>query len=101
MILEVEKTLTSLVPMGEPIFPEADVQGKIFLGIDGQEKEILQRTDNQEEILPGGLQGEVLQRVWITAIQAKTIKMTRMRMISGETPLNIPKHMGLEPDTTI
>ena len=50
---------------------------------------------------PGGvLQGEVLQMIWMTAIQEKIMKMMSLRMISEETPLNIPKHMGLEPDAT-
>ena len=50
---------------------------------------------------PGGvLQREVLQMIQMTAIQVKMTKMMSLRMISEETPLNIPKHMGSEPDAT-
>ena len=33
-----------------------------------------------------------------TVIQAKVTNMKTLRMTSEETPLNIPKHMGSEPD---
>ena len=94
MILEtdgMERTLMSLVPMEDIVLPEVDVQGE----------EVPRGMDNQEETLLGGvLQGEVLRMIWMTAIQVKITKMTSLRLISEETPLNIPKHMGLEPDTT-
>ena len=94
MILEtdgMERTLISLVPMQEIVLPEVDVQGK----------EVPRGMDDQEETLLGGvLQGEVLRMTWMTAIQVKITKMTSLRLISEETPLNIPKHMGLEPDIT-
>ena len=48
MILETERTLTSLVPMEEIAPPEVDVQGKVPLGVDIQEKEVPQGVDDQE-----------------------------------------------------
>ena len=38
--------------------------------------------------------------IWTTVIQAKMMKMKNLRMTSEETPLNIPRHMGSEPDAT-
>ena len=38
--------------------------------------------------------------IQMTVIQVKMMKMKSLRMTSEETPLNIPKHMGLEPDAT-
>ena len=96
MILEMERTLTSLVPMEEIALPEEDVQEKVPLEVHIQGEEVPQGMDDQEKTLSGG----ALQMIWTTAIRAKMTKMKGLRMISEEIPSNISKHMGSEPDAT-
>ena len=92
MILEMERTLTSLVPMEEIALPEEDIQGE----------GIPQGVNDKEETLPGGApQGEALQMIWMTVIQARMTKVKSLRITSEEIPPNIPTCMGSEPDATI
>ena len=92
MILETEKTLTSLVPMEEIALPEEDIQGE----------GVPRGVNDKEETLPGGApQGEALQMIRTTVIQVRMTKMRSLRITSGEIPPNIPTRMGSEPDVTI
>ena len=92
MILEMEKILTSLVPMEEIALPEEDIQGE----------GVPRGVNNKEETLPGGApQGEALQMIRTTVIQARMMKVKSLRITSEEIPPNIPTRMGSEPDVTI